>query len=151
MLTLLPLVTLAIASSTAEPMTPRVAQVELVEALASADAIEAVRAHDHVVTVAIDRDGRALDVTATIGFRGAVLALAITDTGAAHLMPGALDWMAPELTDVAAITNLVVDHANVVLVTDDERRYLAIPARDHVRASDTAVEARWAAAWDTEA
>ena len=148
MLALLPLFAVAVS----QPPSPRVAQVELAEALATADAIDDVTtagpADAPTITFAIDRDHRAYHIVVRTS-REAVMTVEIIEAGAAPTDRGALSWLAPELVDAAAITQLSITAGTprVVIVTDDARRYLAIPDRG----TATAVEARWAAAWDADA
>lgn len=124
---------------------PPDARAQLAGALADADSIDWVRADaaHRTVTFAIDHAGEAYWLVATID-GGAVRALAIRDAGRGSLELGALTWLADEMQDVAAIARLDVDgDGHVFLVTDDDRRYAVIPAHD----TNSAVEARWAAAW----
>ena len=139
--------------------TPRVAQVRLAETLIDADAIRSVTAHGTRVSFVIEDAGLALDVVATLGRRGEIIALEIVpssrERSPAAIAPADLSWLGVELADVVAITRLVVDRrGQVTLITrtdeDDiptERSYRAIAKR---AGGNTAVEARWTAAWDGE-
>ena len=135
--------------------TPRVAQVRLAETLIDADAIHTVTARGPRVTFVIADAGLTLDVVATIGRRGEITALEIAPASPATAAPANLSWLGVELADVVAVTRLVVDgRGQVTLITrtdeDDvptERSYRAIARRAD---GNTAVEARWSAAWDDE-
>lgn len=149
---LFPLVSVVLA----QPASPRVAQVELAEALASADSIDGVAIqrdveaprHRATIDFTIARDHRAYHVRART-VDGEVVDVHVDATAAsAAVERGPLSWLAPELADAAAIVSLTVDRdARVAIHTDDARVYLAIPDRG----TATAAEARWAAAWDGDA
>ncbi|MBA3540611.1 MAG: hypothetical protein H0T79_13455 [Deltaproteobacteria bacterium] len=154
MLSLLPLVSLAIATSPGSTvaadkvMSPRIAQVRLAETLASADSIDWVRANGKTITFAIDRNGEAYRVVATTGARGTVIGFAITDVGTATGEAGNLVWLANELANTVAVTRLIADEDGAVTITtSDGSRYMAIPGRGS--GGNMGVEARWAAAWNT--
>lgn len=160
--TLLPLVSVAlglaapapVSGAGEEPVTvtaPRTAQVRLAVALAEADAIHAVAAKRGRVVFAIDRDGEAFELVATMRTRGAakgeVIALTITDVGPAIGDGGGLSWLGAELADATAITGLATDEDGAVTITtSDGRAYMAIPGRGS--GGNAGVEARWAAAWN---
>lgn len=125
---------------------PAAAQARVAEALADADAIDAVTTQDNVVSFAIDHVGEriAIDVT-TSG--GVVTSVAIHDRGAEpREVAHAYDWLAREAAGMTAVHALTVgDDGEVTLGTDDGRRYLLIPDRHD---GNTPVEARWGAEWD---
>ena len=147
---ILPLVSSAV--SAAQPVvaavTPRAAQVQLAEALASADAIHAVSAHGTIVSFAIDRDGESFRIEAVTRSNSEVVALTVREAGPALGDPGSLSWLADELAQATAVTRLVVDEDGAVTIaTSDGRAYMAIPGRGS--GGNIAVEARWAAAWNS--
>jgi hypothetical protein len=130
---------------------PRTAQVRLAVTLAEADSIHAIAAKRGQVVFAIDRDGEAFEVIATVRIKGAgkgeVIALSITDVGAAIGDAGGLTWLAAELAEATAITGLAADaDGAVTITTSDGRAYMAIPGRGS--GGNAAVESRWAAAWN---
>jgi hypothetical protein len=133
----------------------RMAQVQLAEALASADSIDSIAvtpaagARPITIAFAIEVHGEAFVLSATTASTGAITALAVADRGAARdAERGALSWLAPELDDAVAITSLIARaDGRVVMATSDGRTYLALPMRG--RDGNTAVEARWAAAWES--
>lgn len=132
---------------------PRSAQVRLAVTLAEADAIHAVGHRGTTIVFAIDRDGEAFEVVATLRAKGPnkgeVIGLSITDIGAAIGDPGSLSWLGSELADATAVTVLAVDEDGAVTITtNDGRAYMAIPGRGS--GGNTGVEARWAAAWDRD-
>jgi hypothetical protein len=143
-LPLLPLLTLVTPALSAEPA--RAAQIRLVETLVTADSIDAVRAEGVTITFAIDRAGEAYDVVATTSDTGEIVALSVSDAGHATSESGGLTWLGAELTDARAITTLIAADGNVTLVTADDRYIRAMAGH----APNVAVEARWAAAWDSE-
>jgi len=131
---------------------PRAAQVRLAEVLAEADAIHRIRSLDarggaHTIAFAVDHDGISLRAIATTRARGEVISLTITPTGPALGDLGGLSWLSPELAEAIAITRVTVARDGAVtLTTSDDRSYRALPG--HGAGSNTAVEARWTAAWD---
>ena len=156
---ILPLITVSLGLSTPGPETvtqPRSAQVRLAVTLAEADAIHAVGQRGPSIVFAIDRDGEAFELVATLRAKGPnkgeVIALAITDLGPAIDLRGdlgSLSWLGSELADATAVTRLAVDEDGAVTITtSDGRAYMAIPGRGS--GGNTGVEARWAAAWDRE-
>jgi len=147
---ILPLISFAV--SAAQPahavVTPRAAQVQLAEALASADAIHAVSAHGTIVSFAIDRDGESFRIEAVTRGNREVVALTVSEAGPALGAPGSLSWLADELAQATAITTLAVDEDGAVTIaTSEGRAYMAIPGRGS--GGNMAVEARWAAAWNS--
>ncbi|MBA3465496.1 MAG: hypothetical protein H0T46_36525 [Deltaproteobacteria bacterium] len=132
---------------------PRSAQVRLAVTLAEADAIHAVGIRGQTIVFAIDREGEAFEVVATLRAKGPnkgeVIALSITDVGPAIGDMGSLSWLGGELADVTAVTVLAVDgDGAVTITTSDGRAYMAIPGRGS--GGNAGVEARWAAAWDRD-
>ena len=124
--------------------TPRGAQVRLAELLAEADAIDGVEARGRSIVFTIAHAGEPQEVVATVDTRGHVLALAVEHVSATE-QNDQFGWLARELDDALAITTLsVARDGTITAVTDDDRHYRMIPTRD----GNTAVEARWAAAWD---
>lgn len=133
----------------------RVAQVRLAEALAEADAIEAVtvardpKSRALTVTFSIVRGGEQLRVAATAVRGGEVAALAIAPAGPAGAELHGLSWLAAELADATAIVRLADEGRGAVLLSTSEgRRYLvSADGRRGPRTGNEAVEARWGAAW----
>ena len=155
--TLLPLISVALGLSAPAPAVgeepvattaPRTAQVRLAVTLAEADAIHAIAAKRGAIVFAIDRDGEAFEVIAKTR-KGEVIALSIIDVGPAIGDAGGLSWLGAELAEATAITGLAVDEDGAVTITtSDGRAYMAIPGRGS--GGNAAVEARWAAAWNTD-
>ena len=151
MSTLLPLVALAVASSTAGGAVdtinaPKAAQARLAELIGSAETIESVTANDRSVELVLDTGGEALRVVVTVDPQGRVCALSTSDLGRASVEYGPYTWLSTAVSDAAAVTTLMVDaEGRVRLTTDRGDTYLVRPGPD---TSNTAVEARWAAAWD---
>jgi len=156
---ILPVISLAV--SLARPVasasdeivpSPRAAQVRLAEVLAEADAIHRIAGIDakrgaHTIAFALDRGDSSVRVIATTRARGEVISLTITPTGPARGDLGGLSWLSPELAEAIAITRVTVARDGAVtLTTSDDRAYRALPGRG--AGSNTAVEARWTAAWD---
>ena len=132
---------------------PRTAQVQLAVTLSEADAIHAVGTRGGVIVFAIDRDGRAAEIAVVTKGKGKgkgkgeIASLTITDLGPALGGTGNLSWLGEEMVDVTAVTGLSSDDDGAVTITtNDGRAYMAIPGRGS--GGNTAVEARWAAAWD---
>lgn len=153
LISLLPLVSLAMshvladggASDEVGVTTPRAAQVRLAETLAEADAIYAVSRTGNTITFAVEDDGDALDVAATIDAHGQVIDFVVDRIGPARGEESGLGWLSAELTDTLAITRLAVArNGSITAFTDDDRSYRLIRSRS----AHTAVDARWAAAWD---
>jgi hypothetical protein len=127
--------------------TPARAQHVLADVLATAESVDWVIAGDHRVTFAIDRAGEAYTLVAFTGASGRVVAVEIADAGpgCAHEL-GDLTWLVDVMKDSAAVSRLVVNSDGAVtLITNDGERYQALPGRG----SNAAVEARWAASWNT--
>jgi hypothetical protein len=123
----------------------------LAAVLADASAIDWVAANDSTITFGIERGTAALRVTVTVRDDGDIGKLAVVPVdGVLPHKHGALSWLGGELRDATSIDNLSVDDDGVIIVsTTDGRKYKALPARKS--AGNAAVEARWAAAWDTDA
>jgi hypothetical protein len=147
------------APATEEVATPRAAQVRLAEVLGGADSIDAVDAVDatanaHDVTFAVTHGDEAFDVVAHTDKRGTVIALEIVPAVRPVGEVGPLSWLAAEVVEATAVTRLAVDEdAAVTITTNDGRRYMVIPGRGSGgaprAATNTAVEARWAAEWNS--
>lgn len=153
---LLPLVTVSSVTPVAEPAvsapSPRRAQRQLAEALAAADSIDAVHARDRTVSFAITRAGTAFSVDATTRRSGEVVSLIVSEAPGARVSEhGGLTWLGDELASGRIrVTRLVVDEDGAVTIaTSAGRTYMAIPGRGS--GGNAAVEARWAAAWDSRA
>jgi len=96
------------------------------------------------------RDGGTFDVTAQTKKSGEIVSLTIAPARAVPVQLHGLTWLGAELAEVSAITRLVVDEDGAVMIrTDDDRRYMAIPGRGSGGAN-VAAEARWAAAWSSD-
>lgn len=128
--------------------TDRVAQVRLAEVLGTADAIHAVTAKGTQITFVISRGEQVFRVVAKTTKKGDVTRLDIVPIVNDLELGGGLSWLAEELAAVTAVTRLVADEDGaVVIVTSDNRRYMAIPGRGS-GGSNAAAEARWAAEWN---
>ncbi len=128
--------------------TARVAQVRLAEVLGTAEGIHSVSAKGADVTFVINRGEQVFRVVATTTRTREVTALSIIpiNDGALEL-GGGLSWLASELEGVTAVTRLVADEDGAVtIITNDNRRYMAIPGRGS--GGNAAVESRWAAEWN---
>lgn len=130
-----------------------VAQARLAEALASADAIEAISVSPATedrpltVTFSVARAGELVQLAAGAARDGTITSLALGSAGPAHVGAGRLTWLSVELADVQGIVRLVdAGRDGVLLSTSDGRRYLVSP-RVGPRTGNEAVEARWGAAW----
>jgi len=137
------LVHAAVTATAAEPTAA--AQAELTTLLATADSIDAVTPAATGVAFAIDRGGEAYRITADTR-AGAVVAVTVLDLGRAPAHPrGGLTWLAHELPTGAAIATIVVDaRGTVTAATTTGTRYALLAGHD----GNSAVAARWAAAWD---
>jgi hypothetical protein len=133
----------------------RDAQVKLADTLAEAASIQDVVPRHHTITFAIVDQGEAIDLIATT-HNGEVVELATHDRGPAlgwdgsedGTEQGGLSWLADVMQETTAVTRLVVDRDGAVtLITSDGQRYMAIPGRGS-GGGNTAVEARWADAWN---
>ncbi|MBA3394278.1 MAG: hypothetical protein H0T89_16655 [Deltaproteobacteria bacterium] len=144
-------VDVAVAAAPEIVTSPRVAQVRLAETLASAESIESITARvtprGRQVTFAIVHDGDTLDVIATTGKRGDIVALTIKPATPIAAQLHGLTWLGAELAQSTAVTRLAVHEDGAVTITTSEgQRYMAIPGRGSGGAN-IAVEARWAATW----
>ena len=144
------------APATEEVATPRAAQVRLAEVLGGADSIDSVvaTANGRNVTFAVSHGDEAFDVVAHTDKRGTVIALEIVPADRLVGEVGPLSWLASEVVEATAVTRLAVDEdAAVTITTNDGRRYMVIPGRGSGgaprAATNTAVEARWAAEWNS--
>jgi len=144
------------APATEEVATPRAAQVRLAEVLGGADSIDSVvaTANGRNVTFAVSHGDEAFDVVAHTDKRGTVIALEIVPAVRPVGEVGPLSWLASEVVEATAVTRLAVDEdAAVTITTNDGRRYMVIPGRGSGgaprAATNTAVEARWAAEWNS--
>ena len=149
---ILHLVSLVSASPTVEVVaSPRAAQVRLAEVLGGADSIEAITTASNTITFAIARGDDASDIVVHTDKRGTIVSLEIVPATRPTGEPGPLSWLAPELLEATAITQLVVDDDDAVTIaTSDGRRYMVIPGRGSggPMHGNAAVEARWAAEWN---
>jgi hypothetical protein len=137
-----------------ETVSGRDAQVKLADVLAEAESIEAMIPRHHQVTFAIVDGGESVDLIATVK-GGEVIEVTKHDRGPAlgwggsedGVEPGGLSWLGDVMKDTTAVTRLIVDRDGAVtLITSDNQRYMAIPGRGS--GGNTAVEARWADAWN---
>lgn len=136
-----------------EVASPRAAQVRLAELLGGADSIDSITTADRgrTITFAIARGDAASDVVAHTDKRGEIVALEIVPATRPAGELGPLTWLAPELVEATAVTQLVVDEdAAITIATSDGRRYMVIPGRGSGGPlhGNAAVEARWAAEWN---
>ena len=127
---------------------PRVAQVQLAEALASADSIESVSTDGRMISFAIVRDGVLVWLAATTDRDGAITSLVIEPAGPVGAELHSLSWLSTELQDATAVVRLVPSAQGVLLSTNDGRRYLVSP-QQAPRTGNEAVDARWGAAWSS--
>lgn len=155
MMTLLPLITMAVQpiQPAIESSSPRGAQARLAELVGTADAIHAIsvrrtHAKPSAIDIALDDDGTAYRVTAHVNKRGDVTALSVRERGDATGEPGSLSWLSPAIESTTAIVRLVADEDDAVtLTTDTGDAFMIIPGRGS--GGNAAVEARWAATWDS--
>jgi len=134
-----------------EVASPRAAQVRLAELLGGADSIDTITTEAHAITFAISRGDAASDVVVHTDKRGAITSLEIVPATRPTGELGPLTWLAPELVEATAVTQLVVDEdAAITIATSDGRRYMVIPGRGSGGPlhGNAAVEARWAAEWN---
>lgn len=116
--------------ATEDVVTPRAAQVRLAELLGSADSIDAITPDGRTVTFAITVNNHPLDVVARTDKRGTVIALSIAEVMRPVDEIGPLTYLAPELLDATAVTQLTIDEDRAVTIaTNDGRRYMVIPGR----------------------
>jgi hypothetical protein len=128
---------------------PAAAQARLAEALADADAVDAVTVRGVVVSFTIDHVGERYTVDVTTRPGGEVAAVAIHDLGPRDTAAavGRFDWLAREAAEIQTVRALTIDgDGTVTLATGDGRRYLVIPDRHD---GNSAVEARWGAEWNS--
>jgi hypothetical protein len=157
MMILLPLISMAVQpiQPAIETSSPRGAQVRLAELIGDADAVHSIsvrRAKAKVteIDIALDREGTAYRVVATINARGEVTSLSIDERGPSYGELGSLSWLSPAIVNATAITRIAVDEDDAVtLTTDAGEAFMIIPGRGSGGAGNAAVEARWAAAWDS--
>lgn len=152
---LLPLITVAVAplQPAIEGTTGRSAQVRLAEVIAEADAVHAIIPHrtkaKSTVEVALDREGVAYRIVATVGAHGEVTQLVVDERGAARGEVGNLSWLSGAVENATAIVRMAIDEDDAVtLTTDAGEAFMIIPGRGS-GGGNAAVEARWAAAWDS--
>ncbi len=146
---ILPLIALSIDAFEAAAVPPaKTAQVQLADALATADSIDGVRGRDATFTFAITRGDHHLDIIATT-VAGDVVRVVERERGFDALSVGGLSWLADTMRETVAVSRLDVDEDGAVtLTTSDGMRYMAIPGRGS--GGNGAVEARWAAEWDRD-
>lgn len=149
LLPILPLIALSIDAYEAAAVPPaKNAQVQLADALATADTIDRVSGHGATFTFAITRGDHPLEVIATT-VDGEVVRIVERERGFDTLSLGGLSWLADTMRETVAVARLDVDEDGAVtLTTSDGMRYMAIPGRGS--GGNTEVEARWAAEWDRE-
>ena len=130
------------------PTKERTAQVQLADALASADSIDSVHANGEAFTFTITRGDRRIDLVATAGGDGGAVTLVVErDRGFDEGGAGGLTWLVDTMRETIAVIRLDVDDDGAVtLTTDQGMRYMAIPGRGS--GGNAAVEARWAAEWN---
>ena len=130
------------------PTKQRTAQVQLADALGSADSIDSVQGHGNTFTFAITRGERRLDVVATTR-EGEVTLVVERKRRVDDVELGNLSWLADTMKETVAVTRLEVDEDGAVtLTTDQGTRYMAIPGRGS--GGNDAVEARWAGEWNRD-
>jgi hypothetical protein len=159
MMILLPLVSLAVHPTppAIESSSPRGAQARLAELVGDADAVHSIsvrrattNAKPDAIEVSLDREGMALRIVASINTRGEVTAITVDERGASIGELGSLSWLSSEIAAANAITRIVVDEDDAVMLTTDAGDALMIiPGRGSGGAGNDAASARWAAAWDS--
>ena len=155
MILLVPLISVAVQpiQPAIETGSPRGAQARLAEMIGDADAVHSIsvrraKAKVKAIDIALDRDGTAYRVTATVNAHGDVTSLTIDERGTSYAELGSLSWLSPEIASSTAITRITVDEDDAVtLTTDTGEAFMIIPGRGS--GGNAAVEARWAAAWDS--
>jgi len=155
MILLVPLISVAVQpiQPAIETGSPRGAQARLAEMIGDADAVHSIsvrraKAKVKAIDIALDRDGTAYRVTATVNAHGDVTSLTIDERGTSYAELGSLSWLSPEIASSTAITRITVDEDDAVtLTTDTGDAFMIIPGRGS--GGNAAVEARWAAAWDS--
>jgi hypothetical protein len=159
MMILLPLISMAVQpiQPAIETTSPRGAQARLAELIGEADAVHSIsvrraKAKAIAVEVALDLDGTAYRVVAQINARGEVTAITLDERGPSYGELGSLSWLSPEIANATAIVRVATDEDDAVtLTTDSGEAFMIIPGRGSGGAGNAAVEARWAAAWDSPA
>jgi hypothetical protein len=130
------------------PSKQRTAQVQLADALGSADSMDSVHARGNTFTFAITRGDRHVDVIATTS-GGEVSLVVERERRFDDVELGSLTWLADTMKETVAVTRLEVDEDGAVtLTTDQGMRYMAIPGRGS--GGNDAVEARWAGEWNRD-
>jgi hypothetical protein len=155
MMILLPLISMAVQpiQPAIEASSPRGAQARLAELIGTADAVHSIsvrRTHAKAtaIDVALDSDGTAYRITAHVNKRGEVIAITVDERGASTGELGSLSWLTPAIENATAIVRVFADEDDAVtLTTDAGDAYMIIPGRGS--GGNPAVEARWAAAWDS--
>src|SRR5690349_14791826 len=95
------------------PTQQRSAQVQLADALGTADSIDRVDGHGNTFTFAITRGERRIDVVATTS-EGEVFLVAEHERNCDDVGLGSLTWLADTMKETIAITRLEVDEDGAV-------------------------------------
>lgn len=131
------------------PARARAAQVQLADALATADAIDSVAGRDHTFTFVIARGDQRVELIATSDETGEVMKLVEHERGVVGVELANLAWLADTMKDTVAVTRLEVDEDGAVTLTTDEgMRYMAIPGRGS--GGNAAAEAHFAGEFDRD-
>lgn len=164
MILLVPLISVAVQplSPAIETASPRAAQARLAEVIGEADAVHSISVRRakasaksrakkaRSIEISLDREGAAYRVVAQINARGEVTSLAIDERGRSYAELGSLSWLSPAIANATAIVRVTADEDNAItLTTDAGEQFMIIPGRGSGGSGNEAVEARWAAAWDS--
>src|SRR5262245_28115458 len=95
------------------PTKQRTAQVQLAEALGTADAIDSVHGRGNTFTFAITRGDRRFDLVATTT-AGEVTLVVEHERSVGDMELGSLTWLADTMKETVAVTRLEVDEDGAV-------------------------------------
>jgi hypothetical protein len=131
------------------PSRARVAQVQLADALANADAIDSISGRGHTFTFVIARGEHVVELVASSDETGEVIKLVERERMADVVTLDGLSWLVDTMKETVAVTRLEVDEDGAVTLTTNEgMRYMAIPGRGS--GGNAAAAARWAGEWDRD-
>lgn len=131
------------------PSRARSAQVQLADALGSADAIDSISGRDHTFTFVITRGDARVDLIASSDEAGDVIKLVERERVRDGFELGSLSWLIDTMRETIAVTRLEVDEDGAVTLTTDEgMRYMAIPGRGS--GGNAAAEAHFAGEFDRD-
>ena len=130
------------------PSKQRTAQVQLADALGTADSIDSIAGRGDTFTFAITRGERRIDLVATTT-KGEVSLVVERERSEGDVELGSLTWLVDTMKETVAVTRLEVDEDGAVTLTTDEgMRYMAIPGRGS--GGNAAAAARWAGEWNRD-